>query len=93
MTVTRALRLWESLQPTTTIKVNKFYEDVPGPCCRGSHEYYNSQKSQIMFKPDHMVCEREKAWRRYVRLRDNNPDFPFNNTFQFGETSEGETLQ
>lgn len=90
MTVTQALRLWEGLQPSTIIRVNKFYDEVPGPCCKASHEYYNSQKSQITFKPDHMVCDRERAWRRYVRLRDNNPEFPFNNTFAFGEPTEGE---
>lgn len=43
-----------------------------------------------MFKPDHMVCEREMAWRRYVRLRDGNPDFPFNNNFAFGQPIQGE---
>jgi len=90
MTTVQALKLWENLRPTTIMKVNGTYEDVPGPCCKGAHEYYNNEKSQIIFKPDHLVCDRERAWRRYVRIRDNNPDFPFNNTFAFGETIEGE---
>jgi hypothetical protein len=85
VTLTQALRLWERLKPIDITRVNKFYEDVPGSCCKASHEYYNSQKRQITFKPDHLVCEREKAWRRYVRLRDNNPDFPFSNQFAFGD--------
>lgn len=88
MTASQALRIWQSLRPTEVIKVGKFYEDVPGPCCKASHEYFNSQKNSISFKPDHMVCDRERAWRRYVRIRDNNPDFPFNNTFAFGEKDE-----
>lgn len=91
MTVQQAMRLWQSLQPTTIIKVEKFYEDAPGTCCKASHEYYNAQKSQIMFKPDHLVCDRERAWRRYVRLRDNNPNFPFSNNFAFGEILEGDS--
>lgn len=90
MTTTQALKIWERLQPRATIKVNKFYEDIPGPCCKGSHEYYNTQKNQVVYKPDHMVCDREMAWRRYVRLRDNNPDFPFNTNFAYGESTEGE---
>lgn len=92
MTVSEALKIWQSLQPTETVIINKYYADIPGPCCKGSHEYYSTHKSQIMFKPDHMVCDREKAWRRYVRLRDNNPDFPFNNNFLYGNNNEGDDL-
>jgi len=29
------------------------------------------------YHPDNEVCARENAWRNYVRLRDNNPLFPF----------------
>ncbi len=28
-------------------------------------------------KPDEEVCAREKSWREYVRIRDENPQFPF----------------
>ncbi len=66
LTVSEAMRNW---QRTVT-----FESEV---CCRQSHEYYNSTKKCIISKPDHMVCERELAWREYVRTRDNNPDFPF----------------
>lgn len=74
MTSNQAMRIWQNLSG-----------DYEVSCCKGSHEYYSNSKSQIVFKPDHLVCDRERAWRRYVRLRDNNPDFPFNNTFIFGD--------
>lgn len=49
-------------------------------CCANSHEFYNSAL-KVIPKPDEFVCERERAWREYVRIRDNNPRFPFDVNF------------
>lgn len=66
MTVKEAMRIWQSLIT---------FDDES--CCNSSHEYYD-KNSKLSPKQDHLVCDREMAWRRYVRLRDNDPHFPFN---------------
>lgn len=65
MTAGQAMKIWQKL----------LHEDDE-VCCTNSHEYF-VQKNQVAPKPDDMVCERELAWRTYVRIRDNNPNFPF----------------
>lgn len=45
-------------------------------CCSKSHCYFDDRDGFVP-KADEDVCERERAWRIYVRLRDNNPNFPF----------------
>jgi hypothetical protein len=50
----------------------QFFYPPNGNCCNGAHTYGNLRP-----KPDEHVCERENAWRRYVRLRDGDPEFPF----------------
>lgn len=40
-----------------------------GNCCSSSH--YRDDRPML----DEHVCEREKAWRDYVRLRDCNPAY------------------
>lgn len=66
-TLRRRYLEWVALRPT----------DLKKPCCQGFHfttrEYWDPL-------PDSVVCEREKAWRNYVRERDQNPDFPFRRT-------------
>lgn len=57
-------------------------------CCLKSHEYYNGAL-KIIPKPDEYVCEREKAWRNYVRKRDNNPQFPFDRKWLIGDSHVG----
>jgi hypothetical protein len=69
MTVCEAMECWQSLLT---------YEFDDEVCCHQSHEYYNSDKKMIVPKCDERVCERERAWRNYVRVRDNDPNFPFN---------------
>ena len=54
----------------------KLLHDDDEACCMNSHEYFIT-KSEVAPKPDDLVCERELAWRTYVRLRDRNPLFPF----------------
>lgn len=66
MTSGQAMKIWQKL----------LFEDEEA-CCNKAHEYYTN-KNEVVPKPDDMVCERELAWRTYVRLRDNNPHFPFN---------------
>lgn len=39
-----------------------------GDCCKGSH--FMTENGIQVERPDHMVCEREKAWRSYCRIRD-----------------------
>lgn len=53
-------------------------------CCNGSHEYFD-HKNKVIPKPDNMVCDRELSWRKYVRVRDKDPHFPFNKRFLTGE--------
>lgn len=40
-----------------------------GNCCSSSH--YRDDRPML----DEHVCERERAWRDYVRLRDHNPAY------------------
>jgi len=49
-------------------------------CCNQQHEYINNL-GLLMPKEDDQVCERERAWRQYVRLRDESPNFPFETIF------------
>jgi hypothetical protein len=41
-------------------------------CCTSQHVTTFTN----CWKPDDQVCDRELAWRRYVRLRDGDPLFP-----------------
>lgn len=50
-------------------------------CCARSHHYMD-ELGRWLPKADDQVCPREKAWREYVRLRDENPDYPFNTVFK-----------
>ena len=43
-----------------------------GSCCHDSH--FDDNWNPL---PDYKVCERERYWRNYVRLRDGKPDWPF----------------
>jgi len=43
-----------------------------GRCCFREHEDLSGGPIQ-----DEFVCESELKWRRYVRLRDKNPRFPW----------------
>lgn len=45
-------------------------------CCQKSHHFID-ERGCITWKSDQDVCRREQAWREYVRLRDENPNFPF----------------
>jgi hypothetical protein len=44
-------------------------------CCVGGHFYLSGFTWEP--KPDEKICEREYRWRQYVRLRDENPSWPF----------------
>lgn len=59
-TLQRRYREWRAWDPGDRV------------CCRQEHEYSKFSHSP---KPDNDVCEREKAWREYVRERDGNPRF------------------
>lgn len=64
----RAYFDWKELQP----EPNK-------PCCHIDHNQPRCDEfGELISEPDELVCEREKAWRRYVRLRDGNSYWPFN---------------
>jgi hypothetical protein len=52
-------------------------DDWDDTCCNSSHDYL-SDIGLLYSKPDSQVCKRELAWRQYVRIRDDNPHFPFN---------------
>lgn len=47
------------------------FDDL-GRCCGTPH-----LDSRGQWKSDEHVCDRERAWRCYVRLRDANPKFPY----------------
>jgi hypothetical protein len=49
-------------------------------CCSKPHHFID-HLGRYTWKPDSEVCKREIAWRNYVRLRDCNPHFPFNEPF------------
>lgn len=69
-----AFEEWRSLRP-----------ESGGSCCNVSHfkrpNILDNVIDQLDGKgeplPDADVCERERAWREYVRIRDCNPEFPF----------------
>ena len=61
--VTQALNLW--------IDTRQRLKD-DGKCCFREHTDLSGK-----CLPDDFVCESELKWRRYVRLRDNNPEFPW----------------
>jgi hypothetical protein len=46
-----------------------------GVCCFSGH-YFAGSNHKLVSKEDHDVCPRERAWRKYVRLRDGLPDLP-----------------
>ena len=60
--ITNALRKWQINSPSAR------YDS----CCGGNHVDVNNQ-----WLSDAEVCDRERAWRCYVRLRDGNPRFPY----------------
>jgi hypothetical protein len=47
--------------------------DANRKCCEGPH--YSLPGWEPL--PDSLVCDREKAWRAYVRIRDLHHDYPF----------------
>lgn len=51
-------------------------DDRRDNCCNHSH-FITDEIGSLIPKPDNEVCRREQAWRVYVRIRDNNPTFPF----------------
>ena len=55
----QAYELWKYFQPAD----NK-------DCCHNKHHYANG-----VVKPDNLVCDREKAWRQVVRIRDCDSGF------------------
>jgi len=61
--VSQALKSW--------IETRERLKD-DGKCCARMHKDLNGRPM-----PDDFVCESEIKWRRYVRLRDNNPQFPW----------------
>ena len=63
--LTEAFKVWTRLQP-----------EEGTSCCAYHHSVIN-QHGSVTHLPDHKVCEREQAWRVYVRIRDNNPYYPF----------------
>lgn len=69
MTAAQAMQAWQSLRS---------YEVENENCCIYAHEYIDKNNRAVP-KADHAVCERELAWRTYVRIRDCNPSFPFTN--------------
>jgi hypothetical protein len=63
-----AYEAWRKLQP----------EDGEA-CCNLDHWRGKEVRGEFIVGSlqDDLVCERERAWRKYVRLRDGNPFFPF----------------
>lgn len=43
-----------------------------GKCCYGAH-FTKPENDKVDPLPDNSVCERERNWRAYVRIRDGNP--------------------
>lgn len=64
--IQEALKQWERTQPQNG-----------GSCCAAGH--FNNDGSTKIWTPrqDENVCVRELTWRKYVRLRDGNPNYPF----------------
>jgi len=44
-------------------------------CCHRDHWVKKSFSSKTVPLDDDLVCDRELAWRKYVRYRDRNPSF------------------
>jgi hypothetical protein len=65
MTLKEAYEFWQ-----------RWREDNMGSCCHAGHFSYSGVKRWIP-RPDKDVCAREKAWRMVVRIRDNQPNWPF----------------
>lgn len=63
--VTQALKEWEASQSDLS--------PCSEACCFEPH--FDRYTGRAL--PDVMVCRRERLWRRYVRIRDSNPDFPY----------------
>lgn len=59
----RAYLQWLALRPEPGRK-----------CCDHPHYYVGASEKPL---GDCGVCDREKAWREYVRLRDGDPEYPF----------------
>lgn len=55
-------------------------DDEYSVCCNYPHHFVDDV-GRLVSRPDTQVCRREQAWRVYVRVRDNNPNFPFNEKF------------
>ena len=53
---------WQSLKP------------LNGSCCAPGH--FDKRGDRWMHRKDEYVCPRELAWRKYVRVRDNDPTWP-----------------
>lgn len=81
-----AYRHWQALMPcidkepstTTLVKDlagNVIRRRVPahfnGNCCFNSHVIKGTDRV-YRHLPDEKVCPRERAWRKYVRIRDDN---------------------
>ena len=53
------------------IEAMKLWQSIPSASCQ-CHTHY-TKKGPV---PDYMVCERERAWRNYVKIR-GEPKFEF----------------
>lgn len=40
-------------------------------CCTKPHRVQDKKTKKWQDLPDHLVCHRERAWRRYTRVRDS----------------------
>lgn len=47
-----------------------------GDCCGNDH-FWLDNYGIWRFHKDEQVCVKELAWRKYVRLRDRNENYPF----------------
>lgn len=58
-TVLEAFKLWQETAPKGG-----------GSCCGRGHFFQSNSFHNMHPLPDEMVCDRERAWREYVSLRD-----------------------
>lgn len=75
-----------------------YYYDADSVCCDRAHTKEASSTAyrvsiETKWKADHQVCGRERAWREYVRIRDNNPEFPYRVTSYLGLKSVQKSLR
>lgn len=49
------------------------YSQEPCRCSKHANSKFEVDGFMVRPAPDDQVCEREKAWRRYVEIRDNRP--------------------